>query len=384
MPPSSDNLTSDRLNYKDDGLTHRAILFLCGVIYPLWSVFLKLVLPHAYDSLPQRFVVGGVCLAMFFLVGKVEFFRARAEHFTHFMIFVLAAHYYVLAYFAQMSLIYVIGSLVVSCALSVLFFNRVAYAVFSSGVISFASIDVVLLDLHPDTSFMLMAGLVTVHVTFFFVLSARNRALNLLRIEQVQNAELRHEMLEMTLNEQRLLAKALEKKAHYDHLTEIANRTLFRAQLTQNISLARRQNLGLGLLFIDLDEFKSINDNRGHDAGDFVLREVAQRLRVSIRASDIPARLGGDEFTVILPNTSTLESARAVCVRIFSTLAEPFVFEGHTFQIGASIGIAILSEGDNEDSFVAKADRAMYFAKKSGTNQTVAFSEIDPSSTKAA
>lgn len=157
--------------------------------------------------------------------------------------------------------------------------------------------------------------------------------------------------------------------AQYDVLTGLPNRALFFEHLQQACALAKRKQHLLGLLFLDLDGFKAINDTFGHHAGDMLLKGVAKRLKKCVRTSDIVARLGGDEFTVILPEIAGKEEAIIVAEKIIAALGKPFQLEGHDASIGASIGIALYHSDTLEpDNLLKLADSAMYEAKKQGKN----------------
>lgn len=161
----------------------------------------------------------------------------------------------------------------------------------------------------------------------------------------------------------------LYRSAHYDRLTGLPNRALFLDRLDQAIRDARRYGRRFGLMFIDLDGFKSVNDTLGHHAGDEVLVQVAIRLNHCLRESDTVARMGGDEFTVILPAVDSPISAHRVAKKIIEALNQPFHASGHAPQVGASIGISLYPEDGTElDILLKKADKAMYQAKKEGKN----------------
>ena len=134
------------------------------------------------------------------------------------------------------------------------------------------------------------------------------------------------------------------KLAHTDSLTGLPNRSLFYDRLGQSIAQAKRQNKKFALLFLDLDDFKLVNDQFGHDAGDILLQEAAVRLRECIRNENTVARTGGDEFICILTNIENTENAAIVAKKIIRSLAEPFVINGHICQIGCSIGISMFPD----------------------------------------
>jgi diguanylate cyclase (GGDEF)-like protein len=140
------------------------------------------------------------------------------------------------------------------------------------------------------------------------------------------------------------------------------------------LAQARRSTSQGALIYMDLDKFKPVNDTLGHDVGDMVLKEIAQRLLGSVRESDTIARIGGDEFVVLLPSIDDRQDASTVAEKIRSALALSFVANGHTINIGCSIGIAIYPEhGTDEISLMKNADIAMYQAKQNGRNNVQIF-----------
>ncbi len=161
----------------------------------------------------------------------------------------------------------------------------------------------------------------------------------------------------------------LYRSANYDKLTDLPNRALFMDRLNQVLKQSKRYDRKFGLLFIDLDGFKAVNDSQGHDAGDELLIQVAARLSGCVRESDTVARLGGDEFTVILSDIAGTEGAERVAKKIIETIAAPFEIKARETGIGASIGVSVFPDnGDNFDILLKKADDAMYLAKKQGKN----------------
>jgi diguanylate cyclase (GGDEF)-like protein/PAS domain S-box-containing protein len=171
------------------------------------------------------------------------------------------------------------------------------------------------------------------------------------------------------ITERKLAEERLEYLAHYDTLTGLPNRMLFFDRFTQATAQARRYGHMMALLFLDLDRFKIINDTLGHDAGDEVLIEVANRLKHCLRKSDSVARMGGDEFTLILSKISTVEDTTVVANKIITSLSAPFILAGEEHTIGASIGGSIFpNDGDDSESLLKKADIAMYRAKEEGRN----------------
>lgn len=161
----------------------------------------------------------------------------------------------------------------------------------------------------------------------------------------------------------------LARIAHHDPLTALPNRAAFHERLSQSIALARRQGNHLALLFLDLDDFKPVNDDHGHDIGDQVLRLVAQRLQDKVRKADMVARFGGDEFIILLTDITDITSAAGVAEKCIEVLSAPMRVGKLQLKIGASIGIALYPDhADNTDSLLAHADAAMYDAKRGGRN----------------
>jgi diguanylate cyclase (GGDEF)-like protein len=166
--------------------------------------------------------------------------------------------------------------------------------------------------------------------------------------------------------------------AQFDPLTGLPNRALLNDRFSQMIVQARRQGSSLGVLFIDLDEFKLVNDTLGHAAGDEVLIEAGRRLQAGVRAGDTVARMSGDEFAVILADLARPEHAAIVAQKIGELLAAPFEARGHEVFVTASAGIALFpGDGDNAESLIGAADAAMYRAKKSGNTYQFYTSEIN-------
>ena len=174
------------------------------------------------------------------------------------------------------------------------------------------------------------------------------------------------------ITERRRLEDKIRTMAHHDELTGLGNRALFQDRLSQAIALARRHNGKLGLLYLDLDRFKLVNDNYGHSAGDMLLCAVAERLRESVRASDTTARLGGDEFAVILTEIRSRVDAEAVAEKLGLAIDEPYTLDDAIVSIGISIGIAIFpDEAASGEDLVKMADEDMYRAKRTAFERSV-------------
>lgn len=157
----------------------------------------------------------------------------------------------------------------------------------------------------------------------------------------------------------------LARLAHYDTLTNVPNRLLFRDRLEHAIRLAERDNTSFTLLFIDLNGFKQVNDTFGHDVGDALIRVCAERLATTIRKSDTVARMGGDEFTLLLQNIASNTDVAHIAQKVIDIISAPVQVKGYDVVVGCSIGIAIYpGAGQDADSLLKNADIAMYKAKQ--------------------
>ena len=157
--------------------------------------------------------------------------------------------------------------------------------------------------------------------------------------------------------------------AQYDQLTGLVNRTLFRDRLVQAMARSKRLQQCLGLMLMDLDRFKAVNDTLGHDAGDQLLKAVADRFRSCVREVDTVARMGGDEFIVILEGVSSERDITTVAQRITEAIAEPFLIGDQQVLVGVSIGITVYPQDDQPiDELLKHADASMYRAKQQGGN----------------
>ncbi|MEA5098692.1 MAG: EAL domain-containing protein [Burkholderiaceae bacterium] len=164
--------------------------------------------------------------------------------------------------------------------------------------------------------------------------------------------------------------KLIWQQANFDVLTGLSNRSMFHEQLQSAIRKAHRSNQTMALILLDLDHFKDVNDTLGHDMGDTLLKEAADRLRACVRESDTVARLGGDEFTVILGELNEPASVDRVVQNILKQLSEPFQLKNEQIHISASVGVTFYPRDATEiDELLKNADQAMYAAKKDGRNR---------------
>lgn len=175
------------------------------------------------------------------------------------------------------------------------------------------------------------------------------------------------------LEESRELIRKSESRyrdlAHRDALTRLPNRAFFLECLVQGLAHAKYSQTCVALFFIDLDQFKPINDNFGHDAGDKVLSQTAERLLACVRSKDTVARIGGDEFAILLEDFHDRVIANRIGDKIKNMISKPFFISGKSCKIGASIGISLYPhDDDNPEKLLQKADMAMYSVKKSSCN----------------
>ncbi|MEM7079955.1 MAG: EAL domain-containing protein [Pseudomonadota bacterium] len=178
------------------------------------------------------------------------------------------------------------------------------------------------------------------------------------------------------ISERKQAQEVINFQAYHDLLTHLPNRVLLKDRLNLAITQARRNKRKLGVMFLDLDRFKLVNDTLGHNMGDRMLKAVANRLQSCLRSGDTLARFGGDEFTLLLPEVRTRDDVVVIAEKILNRLNEPFVIEGHELFVGASIGIAMYPEaGETGEGLVQNADIAMYHVKARGKNGYQFFSD---------
>ena len=172
-----------------------------------------------------------------------------------------------------------------------------------------------------------------------------------------------------------IATRELRRRALHDDLTGLANRAAFWERFTHGLDGADPRGSNLAVLFLDVDDFKTVNDTLGHAAGDQLLVEMARRLTDELRAGDVAARVGGDEFLVLLDEIPTAEAALAVAHRVHDRLRAPYDLGPHRHTTTTSIGVAVGSDAlTTPDAIVAAADAAMYDAKRSGRGTCVLYS----------
>jgi diguanylate cyclase (GGDEF)-like protein len=200
---------------------------------------------------------------------------------------------------------------------------------------------------------------------------------NLMTRVDKQSKELqeKHKILQEEISRRTRAEEKLTHETLHDPLTSLPNRRLFLNRLEHAHAWSKRNPDNLcAVLYIDLDKFKTINDSLGHNTGDQLLIQVADRLKSSVRDIDTVARMGGDEFAILLEAASTPEDVKNIIQRIQTVLAQPYDLKGNAMLIGASIGVVMnISAYKQIDEFLGDADTAMYHAKASGDNQFKVF-----------
>ena len=175
------------------------------------------------------------------------------------------------------------------------------------------------------------------------------------------------------ISERKVLEEKLRQLAFHDPLTLLANRNLFRDRVQHALTRAQRGEHGAAVMFLDVDNFKNINDSLGHDAGDRLLQAVAQRIVQMTRSSDTVARLGGDEFGVLLEGIRMATEVQRVADSLIESLGTPFLLDGREVRVTASVGVAFSSVDTTAKALLSNADLAMYHAKAAGKNRHVTF-----------
>lgn len=179
------------------------------------------------------------------------------------------------------------------------------------------------------------------------------------------------------VTERKKVEEQIRHMAQHDSLTNLPNRALFNDRLDHALKSARRHNKSLALMFIDLDDFKSINDSEGHEFGDQLLQQVAKILTINLRAADTVARMGGDEFVALLETINDVKEALAVAEKICAACAQPIQIGTWSFAVSTSIGLAVYPDhGGDAKTLIRCADEAMYAAKAGGRNQVKIYQPV--------
>lgn len=236
---------------------------------------------------------------------------------------------------------------------------------------------------HDDNFYRRLAGRLVISGTWQGEVWARRRSgedfpilLSLSAIRNEENHVTHHVGVFTDISRQKEYEERLKQQALHDGLTGLANRTLLMEQGRRSLALAARHGKHVAVVFVDLDMFKSVNDMHGHGVGDELLKQVAERLRGCVRASDTVARLGGDEFVVLLAEIADKSDASVVAQKIVTTLSCPFTIHDLSLVIGASVGIAHHPQhGDDMSALLRRADEALYCVKRSGRNAYMVYGD---------
>jgi two-component system, sensor histidine kinase LadS len=247
----------------------------------------------------------------------------------------------------------------------------VAWIMLLAGAVLLALRNFAIIPSNFLTLYSMQIGSSLEMILLSFALAARFNKLKQQREAALQNSE---RILEQRVAERtQALEEAnqrLSEQAMRDPLTGLANRTALQQHLAQALSRNQRRQELLAVMLIDLDGFKPINDQYGHGFGDLVLADVAQRLNLQMRESDLAARLGGDEFVMVCESVHSAEAVQQLAERLLDRLNQPMTLEGHTVHVAASIGIAMSHDEDDTTTLIRRADAAMYQAKAAGRNRT--------------
>ncbi|PMH15894.1 diguanylate cyclase [Vibrio breoganii] len=193
------------------------------------------------------------------------------------------------------------------------------------------------------------------------------------KIEETHNQQAaltrQNERLKTEIDRRKMYEQELAYQATHDTLTRLSNRKSGDEKLRHALLQARREEMNVLVMFIDLDNFKQINDTLGHLAGDQILMQTAKRLKDSVRKTDVVARIGGDEFLLVIPNLNSEKQAQLLASKLLATFEDPFQLEASEFFVSTSIGMSIYpQDGENAEELMAHADTAMYRVKKEGRN----------------
>jgi diguanylate cyclase (GGDEF)-like protein/PAS domain S-box-containing protein len=196
-------------------------------------------------------------------------------------------------------------------------------------------------------------------------------AMTINTVHDEQGNPFRYVALMSDITQKKASEELIWRQANFDTLTGLPNRRMFHEHLRKEMKKTDRSKLPMALVFVDLDHFKEVNDTQGHDKGDLLLKEVANRLLSCVRSTDTVARLGGDEFTVILSELRNADDVGRTVQEILQKMSTPFQLEDKTAQISSSIGIALYpKDGADAETLLKNADQAMYLAKQQGRNRS--------------
>ena len=211
----------------------------------------------------------------------------------------------------------------------------------------------------------------------FVTIGRRTLLLNARQIERKVGKERIILLAIEDITERKKYEEKIQQMAFHDSLTGLPNRKLLSDRLGIVLAQAKRNKKKVGIVMLDLDNFKDVNDTLGHDVGDILLKAVAERLSGTLRKSDTVARFGGDEFVLIFPNMEVIEEAIQVVQKIIDRFHKPFLIDTHQLVVTTSIGIAVYpNDGMDEEILMKNADIAMYQAKQAGRARYQLYKEV--------
>ena len=211
----------------------------------------------------------------------------------------------------------------------------------------------------------------------FVTIGRRTLLLNARQIEREVGKEKIILLAIEDITERKKYEEKIQQMAFHDSLTGLPNRKLFSDRLGIVLAQAKRNKKKVGIVMLDLDNFKDVNDTLGHDVGDILLKAVAERLSGTLRKSDTVARFGGDEFVLIFPDMEIIEEAIQVVQKIIDRFHKPFLIDTHQLVVTTSIGIAVYpNDGMDEEILMKNADIAMYQAKQAGRARYQLYKEV--------
>ena len=277
-------------------------------------------------------------------------------------------------------------------------FSRQARHIFDFGAETEVGVDQLIAAIHPLDKEQFESNLQGIRNGVEFSVESRldtkscgERIINqLAEVQKNKKGNVTHVLCTVQdITEQKKAEEKIRYLAYYDSLTGLANRNLFKEHVRQALHSAKRRNTLCAIMYLDLDNFKNINDTLGHDAGDELVRQFALRLKASVRQTDCASRnspsfdgcsmsrMGGDEFTVLLSDLESMEQANIVANRVLEALTKSFPISGEHLHVTTSIGVSFYpQDGDSLDTLIKNADKAMYYAKSNGKNCCIHFRDM--------
>ncbi|QOY53750.1 EAL domain-containing protein [Candidatus Sulfurimonas marisnigri] len=346
------------------------------------------------NKIPQSVIFFGVAVHMIILTRRImltfKFNKIKDEPFSYIdikkwmfiytrcMFFSGAAFGLTLFFLENLEVEYhffILSMLVALAAGAILTIGEV-FTIYISYLAGMLVVTFIWMLLHAEHIYN-MGALLIFGVFFYLVSTSRRYADNFREIVLEKNRAKEHICEQEKAQEEIIEQKCiLDYQAKHDSLTDLPNRALFNDRLKLGIQKAKRNGTILALYFIDLDNFKIVNDSLGHEMGDKVLKEVTLKLKSIMRINDTLARWGGDEFTVILEDLKNSAAASTLAQKIIKVLTEPLVISGHTLYVTCSIGISLYpQDGKNSEDLIKYADSAMYKAKNEGKNNIQFYSD---------